>query len=512
MSPGVIIPDAQRTRTVAPAKPVAPVTPQTKQPQPSSPLPSNIFIRQEQESEWQPIEESRQVEVPTQLFGPKVSYYNPATGVMTEQLTSRQGEKVFVEVKPATAQEIWGGKASLSPHTQSAVSGLGLSTVVATGVALPVVGATGIAAVGVGEGVKRGLTGKDLTLEEAISVAGIGELTAVTALSMRQALQPKIQTKIDASYRKAIESQKLYKPSLAERLYMKMAGVKPTRLASELVGAGESPPISFKMLQKGTVSADQEAYFWDSPTPRSSEVYVAKVIGSRAKMWAGERLINRVSGGLSYALIQQEITQKVEPKLPYIPREPEIRNVQTPSIKPFIPIITTSPKTSTTQRSLTLAKPKSVQRLQQALKQKQSQKSASAQVFSQTQSVEQSQRAKHTTALTSALAQPQKTAQRTQTVNQLIAKTTDRKLYPSIPNLGSGGQAKRSSGFNLGKWHFKRHPVATFDQNLRSILGKQGGSPRLMRKTRLTKTVKLGKGVSVKMVSVKRKSKRKRKG
>lgn len=259
-------------------------------------------------------------EVPTSLFGPKTEYYDPKTGVFTEELTTRQGEKIYVAVNPKAE-----GPKTASPHEQAAQTGLGLVSVVAVGAAVPVAGAVGLGAVGTAEAVKLGIVGEHLTPSEAISAAGIGELAAIGAMAGAQALKPRVERSLEASYRESVENTQLWKPSLTQKVGIKVTGAQPPRLAQEIVGAGEAPPVSFAMLQKGTISSQEEAYFWDMPTPKSSEVYVARVLGSRAKTWAGEQLIKRVSGGLSYALIQQELTQKVEPEIPFIPEAPSIK-------------------------------------------------------------------------------------------------------------------------------------------------------------------------------------------
>lgn len=274
-------------------------------------------------------------EVPTVLFGPKKEYYDPSTGVMQEELMTRQGEKILVTVNPNLE-----GPKTASPHEQAASSGLGLATVVATGAAIPVAGAGGVVAVGVAEGAKVGLTGEHLTPDEAIAAAGVGELAALTAMGVTQKyVKPRVERNIGYSYREAVENQQLWEPSALQRVGMKLTGAKTPRLAQELVGAKEAPPVNFRMLNQKTLGASEEAYFWDMPTPRSSEVYAARVAGSRAKTWAGEHLINRVSGGLSYSLVQVELERQVSPELPYIPNEPYITEALNVGVVPLGPAV-----------------------------------------------------------------------------------------------------------------------------------------------------------------------------
>ena len=207
-----------------------------------------------------------------------------------------------------------------------AVTGFGLATTTAVGVGIPLAGATGLGFVGGGEAIKYGTTGQHLTVEEAVGLASVGESVYAATMLTRSALQPRVQAKIDASYRAAVENQQLYRPTLMEKIMMGATGATSPHLAQEIVAAGEAPPLSFKMLQQGAISADEEAYFWDNPTPKSSEVYATKTGSANVKTWIGEHLIKSVSGGLSYSLIQQDLQKPklLERKLPYIPSAPEI--------------------------------------------------------------------------------------------------------------------------------------------------------------------------------------------
>lgn len=117
----------------------------------------------------------KQKEVPTSLFGPKTSWYDPKTGEFKEELTTRQGEKVYVTTYSRSPTAVRGA----SPFESMAVSGLGLSTTMASGIANPLLGASSVVGVSGVEAVKYGVTGQHLTVEEAIGVAGVSQLAFV---------------------------------------------------------------------------------------------------------------------------------------------------------------------------------------------------------------------------------------------------------------------------------------------------------------------------------------------
>ena len=394
--------------------------------------------------------EVKEVWASKSLFGPQVT--RPASEAEKQALYKRM---------------IAGEDVSQSAE-QRALTGLGIATTTAVGVTVPIAGATGLGFVVGGEGVKRAITGKDLTVEEAVALAGVGELSAVTALSVRQSLQPRFQAKIDASFQKAVENQQLYKPSLTEKLYMRSFGAKVPRLAQEVVGAGESPPVSFKMLQKGKLGAEEEAYFWGSPTPRSSEVYVAKVGGSRAKTWAGEQLIKRVSGGLSYSLIQREIQKPLSRELPYIPKEPALTEAVD---------VSAQGAKAASLLGITLAsaiqKPKILQRaLQRGELQKRSelsQRLVQSQELSQVQ--QQAQRQKTALVQTQSLAQILKTQQKPFTPSPLTPRTDMSRINNALARFGGGSGGEGSKYRKSYRWFFRKHPIATPAQNLAFQLG-----------------------------------------
>lgn len=185
-------------------------------------------------------------EVANSFFGPKTSYYDPETGTFREEYITRSGEKIYVTVNPRSAEAVFGP----SPREQMASSGLGLATVVATGVAIPVAGAGGIVAVGAGEGVKVGVTGEHLTVEEAIGLAGIGELVAIGGMSINaRYVRPRVSNRLTQSYevhqRLNIESLENYgepigvwQPSLTERFLIRVTGAKPSSVAPSTVSMG----------------------------------------------------------------------------------------------------------------------------------------------------------------------------------------------------------------------------------------------------------------------------------
>lgn len=428
-------------------------------------------------------------EVPTQLFGPKTEYYDPKTGVMKEELTTRQGKKIYVIVDP----RLKGGKTA-SPHESTAISGLGLTTVVATGVTSPVLGVAGLGGVGVAETAKVTLTGKHLTPEEAIGAAGVAQLIVGGAMAGAKALQPRVQRSIDASYRQSVESQSLYKPSFLQRLGMKVTGAKQPSLAQEIVGAGEPRGVTLQMLKEGKTLGSEEAYFWDVPTPKSAQMYVRQA--PRTSAWVETTLVKRVYLEGLFTLpvstrVLVETKPELKPDMPHIPSAPAI----TRAINVLPSALRVAPFLAVASVPLEVTKSKRVQRLlqkqrtlqRQDLLQRTVQKEAEV----QTQREEQAQDQVQQQIVRQQQQQSQRQLQRVNQVVQqksvsvspLIAKTTIAKAgLPVSAFGGSGGGARKRGGFNVGKWFFKRHPVATLQQNLRGVLGVKAKKPKSRKK------------------------------
>lgn len=174
----------------------------------------------------------------------------------------------------------------------------------------------------------REVTGEGAALGAGFGLAfGVaGEVAAAGASKVSSRIKTATENSLERSYRSSVKKGAIFKASRMQKMGMKLTGARSPSLASEVVGADMPPPISFKMLQEQTL-ASPEDYFWNIPTPRSSSAYVAGAPGSRAKIWASEALIRRVSGGLSYAQVYPELLYEraqLAPKMPHIPVEPRM--------------------------------------------------------------------------------------------------------------------------------------------------------------------------------------------
>lgn len=163
-------------------------------------------------------------EIPTNLFGPKTFYYNPKTGVRTEELTTLQGEKILVTVNPKAE-----GSRTASPLEQQALSGVALATTVATGVAVPMAGVTALGTVGAVATVKGAVRGKALTPEEAISAASAGTILYFGAKAFtpyaRQFYRSAV-SRLDperALYNRVVLSQQAQQQTLTDKLIGKLS-------------------------------------------------------------------------------------------------------------------------------------------------------------------------------------------------------------------------------------------------------------------------------------------------
>lgn len=391
-------------------------------------------------------------EVPTSLFGIKEYEWDPKTGILTHVVYTKAGERIKVPTRMATMEEIWAGKATLGPHEQSALLGLGLTTTVAMGVAVPKLGAFALGGVSVAEVGKFTIYREHLTVPEAISAAGMGELVGLGLMGAATMAKPKVEKSLEASYRQAVEEGYVWKPSLVQKVGMKVTGAQPTRLAQEIVGAGEPKPVTLEMLKKG-VTSPEEAYFWDIPTPKSAQVYLRSP-EPRVKAWAVGTLVKRVylEGLFTTTLRTGLITETekmVKPEMPFIPKEPYITKVQQ-----VTPLATTTglmltslavPKQVAIATAIT---PKTIQRTmtREALRQETMQPLIVGQVLGLKQMQKQSQR--QAQVLAQQLAQTQ-----TQSQVQLQRQAQQQAQAFAMPMITKMGQLpfyKFPSGFDMG--------------------------------------------------------------
>lgn len=230
------------------------------------------------------------------------------------------------------------GEQPFTSMEQQATLRLTAATTVAAGVTTPAVGAVGLGAVGIAEGVKVVTVQRHLTPEEAVGAAAVGVAVASIGFAAAKALQPRVQRNVDASYRQAVDNIEVYKPSTVQRVAMRTTGAKVPRLAQEVVSSGEPEPLSFSMLEKGNVVSKEASYFWDVPSPRSSEVYVRGY--SPTKSWVDTTLVKRVYlEGLFTQVIPTRLeieTAELEPKMPYIPKEDSLSETVSVSAKPSL--------------------------------------------------------------------------------------------------------------------------------------------------------------------------------
>lgn len=438
-------------------------------------------------------------ETRTQLFGIKEYEWNPETGILTEIVYTTKGQRIRIPTRFATFPEIVSGKATLTPHQQSALLGMGLTTVVATGVAVPAVGAFAVGGVTVAEIGKVTITGEHLTVPEAISAAGVGEMVGAGALMGARAFQPRVQRGLESSYRQAVEAGELWKPTFAQKISMKVTGAQPPRLAQEIVGAGEPRGVSLAMLKKGETLSIEEAYFWEYPTPRSAQVYLRSP-EPRVKAWAVGTLVRRVyiEGLFTTTLRTGLITETekvVKPEMPYIPKEPYITRAE--SVTP-LPISFTALGIMQATRTRTVQITRKMQR--QALMQESKQAVAVSQVLGTAQTQRQAQQQRQMLGLTQT--QVQKQAQR-QILGTPVTTPTVTVPKTFIPAwFRAGGEAGTRSFERLfGRFYPRTHKIKTWEQQLKTF-GLGGKIPKSLSK--------LGK-MEVPSFTTKRKRRRKKK-
>lgn len=143
----------------------------------------------------------------------------------------------------------------------------------------------------------------------AISYAGGKAVKGI----YRVTLQPKVQEWLTRRY---IEKGPLAWQGFTEKAVMRLTGDKPY-LSPGVV----SVPTPESVGMKGLAA---EFAAWDiAETPKSSALLVSKMPSERlASMWAKEHLFKTVTGGLSYALVKEELAGAPVARQPHIPQAP----------------------------------------------------------------------------------------------------------------------------------------------------------------------------------------------
>lgn len=410
-------------------------------------------------------------EAPISLFGIKEYEWNPESRVLTEVVYTKQGERVKVPTKFASFEDIITGRATLTPHQQSALLGMGLTSVTATGTAIPLLGGFAVGGATIAEVGKFTLTGEHLTVPEAISYAGIGELAGASLIVGARSLQPRVSRSLTVSYRGAVEKGELWSPSFTQKMQMKITGAPTPRLAQEIVGAGEPQGVSFAMLQKGETVRIEEAYFWEFPTPRSAQVYLRSP-EPKVKAWAISTLVKRVQleGLFTTTLRTGYITETEKPlkaTLPYIPKEPYLTTAK--AVTPF-PTLTVA--------TFGLTKTKQKQTLKQSFRSSLVQEST--QLVSTRQILGSAQAQRQVLGLTQTQITSQATKQMLGTPAPTPTLTLPKTAFPYYPRAGGFGEGKGARGL-FGKWFPRTHKVKTWQQQLKTF-GLTGTRKRRRKK------------------------------
>lgn len=149
---------------------------------------------------------------------------------------------------------------------------------------------------------------------------------------------------------------------LPEKVVMKVTGVKPY-MAPQVVSvsiAGEPPytlPPTFG-LKTGLVKYGVEearAVAWAlTETPKTTGLIISKMPEKLAGAWVKEHIYKTALGGLSYALVEEQLRKSIEPQMPYIPKGVHI--LKEPTFLPiFLPVI---PRASVAPKFVEALKPK----------------------------------------------------------------------------------------------------------------------------------------------------------
>lgn len=432
-------------------------------------------------------------------FAPKgnASFFGPSLGFMVKgefvevdprylnASKSQQAREDRIIVQGVTKeQEKPRYERGLSPTENRALSGLSLATTTATGIAKPILGVISIAATGGAEIVKRSTTGKDLTVEEALSVASVSQIAGAGALKLAA---PRAQRSINDSYMQSLREGRMWKPSASQKVMMAATGAKPNSLATEIVTAKSSPKeaLSFKNMQENNLAND---YFWgEKPSPKTAELWMRKPdsVNSRVLEWAQNQKVKSVylEGSFQrqvYPTGTRLIGEFMEPQFeapynpqlgtPYIPNMPSPITARTPTFNILsYPVASQQPKIEPSIRYMVSTTPmqsvKTTQLQQQQLRQESSQTQIVNQLLGQTQLQEQQQNQiiipTQTQRLTpTTLLIPKQTVTSTPRIPPIL-RSNYKPYYPSSSSDYSGASAIFSSIPRRSKKKRIKYPVAS---------------------------------------------------
>jgi hypothetical protein len=225
---------------------------------------------------------------------------------------------------PEEAIQATGGGAAFSVVAGPALSPLkgiaGVPGVVARVGAMTALGAGGGAGFGaaeawaqradIGEGVKAGaLTG-------AAFGAAFGVASEVASYMGGRYVKPRVETQLSESYRQTLETGELWKPTLKERVLMRLTGAEPRSPelqaeATELLS--ESYKAQFKLSEailKGEPIPEATGRTGLEPwTPTPKEIEIMRVTGVAPRVPAESINVARVAGGeaLSLSGLQRQL-------------------------------------------------------------------------------------------------------------------------------------------------------------------------------------------------------------
>jgi len=448
-------------------------------------------------------------EVATSLFGPKVSYYDPATGKITEELVTRKGELIYVTRKQATAAEVLSGRAVPSPQEQQAILGLSLASTAATGVAVPKLGAFALGGLGVAETAKVGITGKHLTVEEAVVAAGVSQLVGYGVMSLApyaKTAYSKLVGKLSperAMYQRVVLSQMESKApvgtkSWTEKIMMKVSPeralygrvVKETlpstnKIKDVFFGSGggkqwvqqqvllKQAPIQKAPMKPFTIAKEPVFTLLQAPSamqltiPKTTQKTVTKTAQKTAKISVPQLYMTQT--------VQEQV---VNPFLqfrgkPYFQkRKLRPEELLLPIVYPGqTPLATPSSIQSSIQKTFgfqaTLAKEMQMQIPTQTFAQQQAPIQMQIPMQKQTQLEKQVE------------TQIQK-AQQTLIAEE--AKTTQQLKKPTIPYFPLGGGEAGGPSYKrfFGAWFPRKHKVKTWEQQLRTF-GLSSKMPKTLK-------------------------------
>ena len=200
-------------------------------------------------------EKERQVPVSSSPLGLQMLWVKEETGEHFLRGSKGEWVKLVAGLSP-------------SPHEMQALLGMSLVSAVALPSAIPKLAIPAVIGIGVAEAAKLRMMGQHLTVEEIIGAASVGEVIGLVGMNIaipkvQRMLEPRASKWLTESYEESARLMELWKPSLAERLVMRVTGATPKEFPTGIMGLPKMTEAeALGMTNMSKFITGMEAYEW----------------------------------------------------------------------------------------------------------------------------------------------------------------------------------------------------------------------------------------------------------